>query len=93
MKIINTRIENITIEDLKPLKEYDEPSSGSVETSGYIVVSMVNNEYDQILWATGSIGGYTPAANEKILHIIQAADFVSIDAGLTIKAINVEEIG
>jgi hypothetical protein len=92
MKIIQTRIENMTIDDLRPLKDYNEPPVGALETEGYVIVSTTNNEYDQILLATGSVDHYTPSENEKILHIIQLADFINVIEDIHIRVINIEEV-
>jgi hypothetical protein len=92
MRIIQTNIKYVTLDDLRPLKDYDSPVEGTIETNGYVVVSIINSEYDRLLLATGSIEHYTPSENEKILHIVQYADLINIIRGEHIKVINVEEV-
>jgi len=92
MRIIQTNIKYVTLDDLRPLKDYDSPAEGTIETNGYVVVSMINSEYDRLLLATGSIEHYTPAENEKILRIVQNAELINIIRNEHIKVISVEEV-
>ena len=92
MRIIKEKINGLTLDDLRPLKDYEEPSEGDIRTNGYVVVSMDGAEYDEVLLATGSVEHYTPSENEKILYIVQHADLLNTISREHIKVINVEEL-
>jgi len=90
IRFINSSITNYSVHDLKPLKEYDCPVE-HVEQNQYIIISLLNGEYDKIQDVIDSIEEYNLAPNESALKIIQVADFCNIDEDVVIKGVYVIE--
>ena len=90
IRFINSSITNYNVHDLKHLKEYDCPVE-YIEQNQYIIISLLNGEYDKIQDIIDSIEEYDLAPNERALKIIQVADFCNIDEDIVIKGVYVIE--
>lgn len=90
IRFINSSIINYSVHDLKPLKEFDCPVE-HVEQNQYIIISLLNGEYDKIQDVIDSIEEYDLAPIERALKIIQVADFCNIDEDIVIKGAYVIE--
>ena len=90
IRFINSSITNYNVHDLKPLKEYDCPVE-YIEQNQYIIISLLSGEYDEIQDVIGSIEEYNLAPDERVLKIVQFADFCNIDEDIVIKGVYVIE--
>ena len=90
IRFINSSITDYNVHDLKPLKEFDCPVE-HIEQNQYIIISLLNGEYDKIQDVVGSTEDYDLAPNKRALKIIQVADFCNIDEDIVIKGVYVIE--
>ena len=90
IRFINSSITNYNVHDLKPLKEYDCPVE-YIEQNQYIIISLLNGEYDKVQDVIDSIEEHDLAPNKRALKIVQVADFYNIHEDLVIKGVYVIE--